>query len=647
MPVEYQGPPSGNIDNERIQRLAGKDFKYDYPYELNFRPTKSLSNKIVQAVINRARASRSDFSCREDSLSEIEKSLNTYINLSDIEKKRKNRFSEEPVSIVVPYSTAALETILTYLTMAFLNQRPIFPLDSVSSEDTVNVKLMEVLIQRQIDFYKAPLDLYVWMRDGLAYGSGAVLPYWKEAHKMIERKTNEQEVALDGTPLDRNRSIREPTTIFQGTALTSVGPRYMLPDPTSSIHKIQEGAYFGWIEETNQYKILDLEKVSGGSWFNGKYLYQAGPMRSQYRVSDDSYQDSYSKPTTLIHMYVKVIPADWGLPAAGDKDYPELWYFVVADDWVVIKAERVELSHGMMPVAINAPDFDGYSSFPMSRIEQVQGLQTTLNWLFNSHISNVRKSINNILVVDPTAVEFDDLKNARRTGGGIVRLKPNAFGKMPKDAVYQLNVHDVTRGNIADAQMVIDLMQRVSAATDNIMGIWRPGSERRSATEARNVMASATNRVEKIARLISIMGLQDLGYFYAVNTQDYTSEEYNLKVLGDWPEELVSEFGLGQDVEVNPNALNVPFDVVVRDGSLPMDTGGKADIWMQMLPMMQNNPVLMKQYDMGRVFMHVMQLLGVKNVQDFRIKGETRSTAEIIQEVEKGNMVSMDEAENV
>ena len=647
MALSIQGPPSFS-DEEKLRSAASRNYRYEYPYKLKLKPFTETSNKIVQALTNRAKASQIAFSDREEFITNTEDSLSSYIPLSDLEKTRKEQDPNSPVSIVVPYSAAALETILTYLTMAFLNQRPIFPLQSVSSEDTIQVKLLEILMQRQIDYYKAPLDLYVWMRDGLAYGCGAVLPYWKESHKMVSRSSSEQDVALDGTPLEGNRTIREPQTIFQGTALTSVGPRYMLPDPAGSIHRVQEHSYFGWIEETNQYKLLELEQVSRGTWFNAKYLYQAGPRRSSFKVSEDDTKKDYSKPCTLVHMYIKVVPSDWGLPGGGaDDDYPELWYFVIADDWLVVRAERVELSHGKMPVAINAPDFDGYSTFPISRIEQIQGLQTTLNWLFNSHIANVRKSINNLIVVDPSVLEMEDFKTARQTGGGIIRLKPGHFGKSPQDAVYQLNVHDVTRGNIADAQLVIELMQRVSAATDNIMGIWRPGSERRSATEARNVMASATNRVEKIARLISIMGLQDLGYFYAVNTQDYTDQEYQLKVLGDWPEELVQTYGVGNDVSVDPSDLNVPFDVNVRDGSLPVDTAGQTEMWMQMLPLVQNNPILMRQYDMGRIFMHVMQLMGVKNVQDFRIKGEVRSTEDIMREVERGNMVNSEELGNV
>ena len=76
----------------------------------------------------------------------------------------------------------------------------------------------------------------------------------------------------------------------------------------------------------------------------------------------------------------------------------------------MVRAKPLGLSHGMYPIACIAPDFDGYSVAPLSRLEMLQGLQTTVDWLFNSHIANVRKAINDMLIVDPYMLNMKDLQ---------------------------------------------------------------------------------------------------------------------------------------------------------------------------------------------------------------------------------------------
>lgn len=628
---------------DNISTTARKDFGYSYPSGLSLKPDTEFHRKLIQEIYNRALLAESAKESRQDAWDETDKTLKAYIDLSDKDTRRKKDDPQTPVPVVVPYSFAALETIQTYLSLAFLNQRPVFQYEAVSSEDTIQNKLMEVIVDRHVDHYKGSLALYIWMRDALAYGIGACVPTWRTDTQPVRSKQTMLVETLAG-PEEQQQEVTTPKVVFEGTELQSVGPRYLLLDPNVSAHKVQNAEFIGWIEETNIQRLLSLEKGQPRVWFNAKYVHAAGNQSSVFTVTEpkNGRPSEYLSPVTLVHMCLDLIPKDWGLPGGLDNkegEYPEKWLMTMANDHFLIRCERMESSHGKFPIAINAPDFDGYDTYPLARVEITSGLQTTLNFMFNSHVQNVRKMVNNTLIVDPSLVNVDDIKKARF--GGIVRMAQSAWGKGIKDGVHQLAITDVTRGNVADAETIISLMQRILASTDNMMGVARRGGERVSATESRNVALAANSRVEKLARIISIQGMQDLAYFMAVNVQDYMSQELKLKVLGTWPQELIQEFGLNNTVVADPNKLNVPFDCIIRDGSLMVDTSGVSDLWLNLFNMIFSNPNIAGQFDPVRFVFHIARLLGAKNLGDFQVKVMPDQVAAA--EAQKGNIVPVDE----
>jgi hypothetical protein len=125
----------------------------------------------------------------------------------------------------------------------------------------------------------------------------------------------------------------------------------------------------------------------------------------------------------------------------------------------------------MFPVAVAAPDFDGYSPTPMSRLEILYGLQEVLDFLFNSHVANVRKAVNDMIIVDPQLVNINDLKDPKP--GKLIRLRRPAWGRGVKDVAMQLGINDITRANIADSSYIVNWMQKIAATDDPMMGSLR------------------------------------------------------------------------------------------------------------------------------------------------------------------------------
>jgi hypothetical protein len=581
---------------------------------------------------------------RHDTWRKIDENLTAYITTDEAEEIVKAEDSRKPVSIVVPYSYATLETLLTYLVSAFLDS-PYFRYEGVTDEDTVGTIMLEKVVEMQTLRFKTALPLHTQFRDSLVYGFGAASMAWDKKHGFRTRR------GPNGV-IERKEELQ-----YEGTKVGNIDPYLYLPDPSVPIHDPQHGEFVAWLDQTNYMSLLQAE-YNSGNVFNVKYLRgQDGRSNLLTRAHGRETKSNMSgrdmailgttNPVDAIYMYITLVPSDddWQL---SDRDEPEKWLFAVAADSVVIMAQPMDLDHDMYPTTICVPDYDGYSISPISRIELISGLQGVLDFMFNSHVANVRKAINDMLVVDPYMINMSDLKQPGP--GKLIRTRRAIWGRGVKDGVQQLVVSDVTKAHMQDAmQVVIPLMQGSSSAVDSLMGIMRKSGERRSATEARDTRMSALSRLAKAAKLASIMSMYDMGFIHASHTQQFQDNELYVSTMGRHQQMLEDIYGtkMTKGMKVTPDQLNINYDVIVHDGTVEL--GEHADIWSQLFQILSTSPAIGQGFDMVRVFKHIARMIGAKNVDEFVRKGGSVavSTAQddlVRAEAEKGNIVPIEQA---
>jgi hypothetical protein len=300
----------------------------------------------------------------------------------------------------------------------------------------------------------------------------------------------------------------------------------------------------------------------------------------------------------------------------------------------------------MTPVGICAPEFDGHSAVPLGRLEIVQGLQTFADFLYNSHMVNVRKAINNMFVVDPELINMNDLRSP--SAGKYIRLRREAWGKGVDGAIKQLDIVDITRTHMNDMGTVTNVIERMLGTPDALQGMLTPSNDR-SATEFQETRNSALGRLEKVARITSLQLMHDIGYMMASQTQQFMSEEQYFRLVGDTATDLARITGrdTGDRVSVNPLDILVDYDIIVNDGSIP--TSGNANAWAAMMQVVGGNPELASQFDVVRIFQYWATLQGARNVSDFiKAGGTVRSNVlpdeEVARQAEAGNIVPLREA---
>ena len=638
--------------------------QYKYPANLDLRPQSQAHQKLVTELFTRAQESSNEMSKRYPSWKKVDQTLTAYVRLDDSEKAIQEKDDRKPLSIVVPYSYATLETILTYFVSAFL-ESPIFRYEGHGPNDVIGAILLEKVIEQQTMNFKVALNLHTMFRDSLSYGMGVVTPTWdvKWGWKAVLQDSGFLSRLMERFISTGKRIERQEAILYEGNRLKNIDPYSYLPDPNVPIHEVQQAEYVGWLDQLNYNRLLEMERNDPTNIFNVKYLkgMSAGSGRSQFnKAKSESGRDtkfgagttssSSTSPIDVVWMYWNVIPKDYGLSTS---EYPEKWLFGLAADKVIIMAKPLGLNHDMYPVAVCAPDFDGYSSTPVSRLELMYGMQTTLDWLFNSHVANVRKAINDMLIVDPSLINMADLEDPKP--GKLIRMRRAAWGRGLDNAVKQLAVTDITRSHIPDASYITDLMQRTSAATDSLSGVQRTSGERVTAQEFTGTRNSALSRLTKAAKIASLQAMSDISYMFASHTQQLMSKDVYVRATGDWQELLMQEYGLDpmqperNRIKVSMYDLIIEHDVVRKDGSI---TGGEySEGWVEVFRILTQQPALYQTFDMVRIFKHIARIMGAKDINEFIAKtggapqANMRVTSQeaIDKGVQSGNMAPISE----
>lgn len=648
MPYIVQGEPSYQGDKPDYEK---ENFDYDYPHGLDLKPGSKFHNKLASKIYRRAQESRTEMSKRYPSWREMDRVLTTYIPTDDKEKALKKKDSRKPISIVFPYTYSMLEALLTYMTMAFF-QDPMFRYEGVEDSDTIGAMLLEHVIKLHCIKTKVALSVHTVFRDSFAYGIGVGLPGWQKIFGRVPVKssvTSDSEVGNDTQEFINFKT----DLIFEGNDLSNIDPYMWLPDPTVSSDKVQEGEFVGWIERDNYMNLLSDEQ-NDENVFNVKYVKLKKNKMSQLsrdqsdrnkktgKSADDTRgRTTSTNPTDVIKMYINLIPKDWKL---GEGEYPEKWFFALAADDVIISCHRANHNHGMYPLGVASPEFDGYSATPFGRMEILYGLQNTLDFLFNSHIANVRKSINDMLIVDPYLVNINDLKDPEP--GKLIRLRRPAWGHGVDKVVQQLTVQDITRANIADSAYITQWMDRISGADQSMQGSLRQGGpERLTKSEFQGTRGSAVSRLQRLAMIIGIQFMQDIGTMFAVHTQQYMKKETYVKITGQYEEQLHARFGKTNRVRVTPYDIAVNYDTIVRDGSIPGSNFSES--WISLFQTIATTPELHQQFDVFRLFTYIAQQMGAKNIDDFKkVAANTNiqqmPDEQVRQQVQAGNLVPLE-----
>jgi hypothetical protein len=597
-----------------------------------------LHEKIRDGVRTRFAMSRNKMVGRHQAWSEAEDLFLSYVPEKDEERSRKEKQKNGEVTfskIVIPYSYATLLTAHTYWSSVFLGRSPVLQYTARHGEAHQKVQAVEALMDYQAQVGQMLVPLYLWLLDAGKYGIGVLGHYWTEEMSVV---SSYEDVPVTYFGIATGKLKRQLTTRkmrgYAGNKLFNVRPQDFYPDPRVAVGNFQSGEFcarvveVGWnsLKKSSEgYFNLDilkerkrsgeLDRVTGSSQIelpdkNSSYTLDGSTNRSPDNIS-------------VVEMVWDLVPSEWGL---SESDYPEKWVVSVAEQDVVIGCRPQGLNHDRFPFSVQTYEMDGYSHTLRGMLEVIAPLARTLDWLMNSHMFNVRKALNDQIVVDPSKIVMKDLLDGG--AGRIIRMSPMAYGTDARQAIHQVPIVDVTRQHINDAQTIMEMIQRVLGVTDNIMGMVNT-SGRKTATEVRTSTSFGVNRLKTFTEYNSAMAWGPLSQMMLQNTQQFHDAEREFKVAGDLLQ------GDPHFLAVGPELVQGFYDFVPVDGTLPIDRFAQANLWKELLLGMSQMPQIAMQYDLGGIFSWMAQLAGLKNITQFKIAPD----AQVAAQAQAGNLV--------
>lgn len=599
----------------------------------DIKPGSEIHHRIITEVRRRVRMWERATANRRRKWRQAEDEIVAYVPESEADARRRHTRELKGVpsytTIKIPYTYAVAMSYWTYFSTVFLSRTPVLQFDGRHGETQQQVLMLEALQDYQTHAGRQMVPLFCWLYDVSRYGTGIISVYWQQDYRHVT------EIVENQDPLT-GEYTKESVTLelkgYHGNEVCNIQPRDFIFDTRLPLNKFQNGEFAGCRTKLSWLQLKQREYY--GFYTNLNAIDAQIPSRFTDERDDDS---SVEKPdedfleqgmysftggaspnpdiVPIYEVFVELIPSDWGF---GSSSFPEKWVFTITADWrTVIGAQPHGAHHCRYPYCAIELEPDAYALASRGLPEILSGVQQTMDWLVNVHMFNVRASVNNLFVVDPSRVVLKDLTSPNP--GGLIRLRPGG-ANLPTPPVTQLSVADITRQNFTDFQAFQGIGERASGVSDPMMGaITKTG--RRTATEVRTSSVAGGSRQKITTEFMSAMGWDDLATQQVGNSQQYYDDELVLKITGN-----LARMAGAETLKVTPDDILGNYRFVPVDGTLPMDRFAQANLFKELLLGFKQIPELALRYDIGKIFEWIMQLSGQRNIEQFRIEVQDNAT---------------------
>lgn len=483
----------------------------------------------------------------------------------------------EPAKLTMPLTYAQSQTFIAFMCMMFSQREYFYEVEGTGVEDVGSpARDARDVLQSDVRRNRFELLKYQILRDLTRCGFCVAISMWFE--KPVTRQVSTTATDVD-TPFGvlPSSTTSEPVETYedQYNNIRALSPYRFFPDVTLPLSRFQEGEFCGSEED---YRIINLKKLERAGLITNvekiEKIDEKALDRRRTSIPSPSMEPNVSAGSAIVTQVLRwIVPADYkddeDKTPLGDSKDPTLYVIWYANDKTILKAEPANLPHNEFPYDVGEFSADHLQTVNESLAEIIGPLQEVCSWFLNSHITSVRKNIDNKLVVDPAGVEMKDLISR----SPIIRLKESMGQRGIDSWIKQLNVTDVTQKHVGDLQVLWGFMQTATGISENALGQYNGG--RRSAYEARTVNSGAASRLKVIAMVLWETFFVPLGTKALKNHQDLiTLEEFQARVGDDADQARYERFKAGGKTRYN---------FAFFDGTAPSEKGFIAQSMQELL----------------------------------------------------------------
>jgi hypothetical protein len=556
-----------------------------------------------------------------------------------------------------------MDVLLTQIMSIYASRTPMFHIAPENGGSAARAKIVESMIAYDCIQMKVFSTLYAMFKEALSFGNGYMYDSWE----IDEGMTYEFEpLVVPGVPLEIQRAVLGPLSYTPVRKIsirrefnkwTPISAYHARPDPRVSQWNMQDGEFFGHKWRTSQHALF---KRAGerGPYFNIDKL----PERSLSSLADedrssgiDPFNPSESMAREMLtgsksKSYLEMETMVWELipreHELGESDYPEKWLFTWAEDKVIVRAHPLINKHQEFPYSVAEPEPNFFDLFSPGTMELIEPLQRFINWLYNSHIENMTRMLNNQWVYSPAFIEESDIEfggpgeNVRMTQEAVDMMLNGQITDI-RQFLFQMPIQDVTGPSYMNAiQYTYQMAQVMTGANDPMSGIQLP--TQRSATEVGTITAKATERMAITARLMDENAIEPLVRRSIQNRQQFTSIGRYYEIGGRLAE-MAGIDNIFADLEDIPGE----FKYKPISGILPDDPSRAAANWSNLmaaagqLPQLQQPGPDGKVIDFRKIFNTIAEKSGIQDIGEYYMEVQVMPDEEVAAQAQAGNMVPM------
>lgn len=543
----------------------------------------------------------------------------------------------EPGKVFVPLTHTQVQTFVSFGTMLMTQRDYFYELSGTGIEDEKSAKLAQAMLQRDLEHNKFQgVLLPQFLTDIARFGLGIIKSQWR-------RETCPYRTQIIDPKFRPNPNLPAPVqpplvdaweekTKYLGNFIEVTSPYRWFPDTRLPLTRYRDGEFCA---DENDVSIMELRKL--------EKLDDVAGLQYIPKLPDDSFQDrrfvsitegtnSRWDPTLdpkdsshfvlITEVEVRLNPSqtfiDDGVALDETCDHDMVYIVWIANDGRIIRINDAGYDHNEF-LYDASQFFNDQNRFCNFGIAELLGpMQDILDWLMNSRVTNVRKTVQNFLVVDPKNINMQDLKDRNP----VIRLSSTVPDGMAIDQfIKQLQITDATSGHINDMGVIKSFSEQATGITDNIAGQYNEG--RRSAREVSNVNANGAGRLITPIKGIWESAILPLGRKLNSNHRQGLDEEQLVRVIG------LQRFMEQQDavqafVPVDKSTLVGSYDFLVFEGTLPSVRMAIANAIQQAGDVLMKNPsaIFFLNKDPQLLFDEWLELQGVRNAERFRLTPE-------------------------
>ena len=575
-------------------------------------PVTANHDKLLDMLKRLKKEGMDAVDSRKADMQKADKMYRLYRPPDEDDKKAKEK--GQPIKIVYPVTFAQIQATLAILLSTFI-KKPFFELEGRSPNFYRGSKLFELELQYELEQASFFMYFHQMLLDMLKYGFAKMNVGYKREFSYqtvpnpVRSQLNQYLPFMAGFVPEK---VTQRILGYEGAEFTVDDPYEVCFDPRVSIGEIQKGRFIFQQEKMSYNTLRSL--ADEGTYFNIENLPKHHTGLQQLKVPSTDFLGSViegSEEITIDTAFVRIVPKNYGL---GELEREQIWRIAMANEARIIAGEPSPYQHNKFPcvVAEYLPDLHNTTNDGMS--QTIDGLQNLIDWLLNSHMDSVRKTINNHWLIDPDKIYIEDVKAHKN----VWRTKPGALAAGADRIVKQFNITDYTQQNLNDANMALSFVFRTSGVNDNTMGLQLPTG--RTATEVATLSKSSAGRLRMLALSLFFQTVRPLGEQMIQNVQSQMEAERFIKVTGDLarqmgiPAELIQE----QYVRIDPSALQGSYSISMIDPNTPTDKMFLGNILKDVLVGVTQNPqfAAVAGVNPSALVNTMLMMFGVPNISD-------------------------------